>query len=78
MTRYPVMPAGGGGGEPRRERVLTYDRGSQAWEPKLGHEGGNAKITKPRIEIVAMAGEKRARVFFPRAPFAQNVFFLSN
>jgi len=31
---------GGGGGEPRRERVLTYDRGSQVWEPKLGHEEG--------------------------------------
>jgi len=41
------------------------DRGSQAWEPKLDHEGRDAKIMKPRIEIVAMAG-KRARVFSPR------------
>lgn len=43
MTRHPLvvvaLPGGGGDGEPRREGVLTYGRGSQAWEPKLGHEG---------------------------------------
>lgn len=44
-----MMVVPGGGGEPRRvrererkkERVLTYGRGSQAWEPKLAHKVGS-------------------------------------